>query len=168
MLPLSSRVRLRESGVSPLHLSAEHNQLNTLRVLIRSGCDVNIRRSSGCGSALLGAVSAGNTQAAAELLRAGADPDAEPVLLLAAERGCVESVALLLEHGARVEALPALLTHTHTLSVLRCLLEHGCDARPCFTPHTHTPPREEPAGRSRSEPGLQVTPVNRGDSWAVI
>ncbi|KAG1936401.1 ankyrin repeat and SOCS box protein [Pimephales promelas] len=164
LLPVSSRVRLRESGVSPLHLSAEHNQLNTLRVLIRSGCDVNTRRSSGCGSALFCAVTAGNTQAAAELLKAGADPDAEPLLMLAAEQGCVESVALLLEHGARVEALPALLTHTHHLSILRCLLEHGCDARPCFTPHTHA--REEHAGQSRPDPGLQFCSWISSPRWS--
>ncbi|XP_077096308.1 ankyrin repeat and SOCS box protein 2b [Siphateles boraxobius] len=163
LLPVSSRVRLRESGVSPLHLCAKHNQLNAMRVLIRSGCDVNTRRSSGCCSALLCAVSAGNTQAAAELLRAGADPDAEPLLLLAAERGCVESVALLLEHGARVEALPALLTHTHHISVLRCLLEHGCDARPLFTPHTHT---QEEEHASRSEPGQQFCSWISSARWS--
>ncbi|XP_059377109.1 ankyrin repeat and SOCS box protein 2-like [Carassius carassius] len=121
LLPVSSRARVRRSGISPLHLAAEHDQRAILSLLIESGFDINCKlsqeRSAGfqnrCVSALYCAVAARNTGAAAALLRAGADPNTDPCspLLLAARHGCLETVALL--------------------------LEHGCDARACFTCDTH-------------------------------
>ncbi|XP_067312354.1 ankyrin repeat and SOCS box protein 2b isoform X2 [Pseudorasbora parva] len=175
LLPVSSRAQLRRSGISPLHLAAEHNRLNVLRLLIRSGCDVNSRLSAarsaafqdGHASALFCAVAAGHTRAVAVLLEAGADPNIDPLspLLLAAHQGCVESVDLLLEHGARLDtsppglkaSFPAVLMYTHQLDVLRCLLEHGCDAQACFTRHTH---------HSRSEPEIQFCAWISSSCWS--
>ncbi|XP_043118079.1 ankyrin repeat and SOCS box protein 2-like [Puntigrus tetrazona] len=147
LLAVSSRVRVRRSGISPLHLAAEHDRRAVLSLLIECGFDVNSKlspeRSAGFQdrrvSALYCAVAARNTRAAAALLRAGADPNTDPSspLLLAARHGCLETVALLLKHGARAEGLPALLRHTHQLDLLQCLLDHGCDARACFSCHTH-------------------------------
>ncbi len=152
LLPVSSRTRVRRSGVSPLHLAAEHDQQAVLSLLIESGFDVNSKlspeRSAGFPdrrvSALYCAVAARNTSAAAALLTAGANPNTDPCspVLLAARHGCLETVALLLEHGAHVnagpaEGLPALLLHTHQLDLLQYLLDRGCDARACFTCDTH-------------------------------
>uniref|UniRef100_A0A672L7E5 Uncharacterized protein n=1 Tax=Sinocyclocheilus grahami TaxID=75366 RepID=A0A672L7E5_SINGR len=148
LLPVSSRARVRRSGVSPLHLAAEHDRRAVLSLLIESGFDVNSKlspeRSAGFQdrrvSALYCAVAARNTGAAAALLRAGADPNTDPCspLLLAVRHGCLETVALLLEHGAHVNTgFPALLLHTHQLDLLQYLLDRGCDARPCFTCDTH-------------------------------
>ncbi len=152
LLPVSSRVRVRRSGISPLHLAAEHDRRAVLSLLIESGFDVNSKlspeRSAGFQdrrvSALYCAVAARNTSATAALLKAGANPNTDPCspLLLAARHGCLETVGLLLEHGAHVNAgpaagLPALLLHTHQLDLLQYLLDHGCDARACFTCDTH-------------------------------
>uniref|UniRef100_A0A8C1PB07 Ankyrin repeat and SOCS box containing 2b n=1 Tax=Cyprinus carpio TaxID=7962 RepID=A0A8C1PB07_CYPCA len=148
LLPVSSRARVRRSGISPLHLAVEHDRRAVLSLLIESGFDVNSKlspeHSAGFQdrrvSALYCAVAARNTGAAAALLRAGADPNTDPCspLLLAAHHGCLETVALLLEHGAHVNAgFPALLLHTDHLDLLQYLLDHGCNARPCFSCDTH-------------------------------
>uniref|UniRef100_A0A8C1FP55 Ankyrin repeat and SOCS box containing 2b n=1 Tax=Cyprinus carpio carpio TaxID=630221 RepID=A0A8C1FP55_CYPCA len=148
LLPVTSRVRIRQSGISPLHLAAEHDRQIILSLLIESGFDVNSKLSPECSarfqdrrvSALYCAVAGRNTQAAAILLKAGANPNMDPCspLLLAVRHGCLETVALLLEHGAHVNArltagFPAVLLHTHQLDILQYLLDKGCDVRACFT-----------------------------------
>ncbi|XP_016117130.1 ankyrin repeat and SOCS box protein 2 isoform X2 [Sinocyclocheilus grahami] len=152
LLPITSRVRIRQSGISPLHLAAEHDHRIIMSLLIESGFDVNSKLSQESSarfqdqrvSALYCAVAARNTRAADVLLKAGANPNMDPFspLLLAVRDGCLDTVALLLEHGAHVNArptagFPAVLLYTHQLDVLQYLLDHGCDARACFTCSTH-------------------------------
>ncbi|RXN22846.1 ankyrin repeat and SOCS box 2-like protein [Labeo rohita] len=151
LLPITSRARIRQSGISPLHLAAEHDRQLVMSLLIESGFDVNSKLSHERSaryhdrrvSALFCAVAARNTQAAAVLLKAGADPNVDPFspLLLAARHGCLKTVAVLVEHGAHVNArppgptagFPAVLLYAHQLDVLQYLLDNGCDAQACFT-----------------------------------
>ncbi|XP_051724172.1 ankyrin repeat and SOCS box protein 2b isoform X1 [Ctenopharyngodon idella] len=183
LLPISSRMRLRQSGISPLHLATEHNHQNIMRLLIEAGCDVNSRLSQQRSSefqdrrvtALYCAVAARNAQAAEVLLNAGADPNIDPFapLLLAAHQGCVKSVALLLEHGARVDArppgltdgFPAVLMYTHHLDVLRCLLDHGCDAQACFTCHRHQCEEDTHFNTSLVKPEVQICNWISSSCW---
>nr|XP_055029162.1 ankyrin repeat and SOCS box protein 2b [Misgurnus anguillicaudatus] len=155
LLPITSRAKIRQSGISPLHLAAEHDRQNIISLLIESGCDVNAKLSDERSAtfpdrratALYCAIAARNTQAAATLLNAGADPDADPLrpLLLAVRQGCLRTVASLVEHGADVNALspdvdtdfPGVLLYTHNLNVLHYLLDNGCDAQACFKCDKH-------------------------------
>uniref|UniRef100_A0A8C5BQX0 Ankyrin repeat and SOCS box containing 2b n=1 Tax=Gadus morhua TaxID=8049 RepID=A0A8C5BQX0_GADMO len=151
LVPVTSRARLRGSGISPLHLAAHNNRLAAAAVLLRTGADVNAPLSrQRCAqhpdqrtSPLYFAVDGGATETVALLLRAGASLTLDPVspLLLAARRGSLGAVELLLEHGADanvgVPSYPTRFPGAVALcadgeAVLRCLLEHGCDARACF------------------------------------
>ncbi|KAA0710812.1 Ankyrin repeat and SOCS box protein 2 [Triplophysa tibetana] len=170
LMPISSRSKVRQSGISPLHVAAEHDRRDILRLLIESGCDVNTRLSDERSSmfpdrrvtALYCAIAAGNTQTAAMLLNAGADPNTDPFspLLLAVRHGCLKSVALLVEHGADVNArpsepatdFPGVLLYASHLNVLRCLLDNGCDAQSCFKCDRHH--------ADHNWPPVHFTPVN--------
>ncbi|XP_059908355.1 ankyrin repeat and SOCS box protein 2b isoform X1 [Gadus macrocephalus] len=184
LVPVTSRARLRGSGISPLHLAAHNNRLAAAAVLLRTGADVNAPLSrQRCAqhpdqrtSPLYFAVDGGATETAALLLRAGASLTLDPVspLLLAARRGSLGAVELLLEHGADANvSVPSYPTRfpgavalcADGVAVLRCLLEHGCDARACFgcrygpAPHPAcTPPalsRGRESGRLSAAPPLR-------------
>uniref|UniRef100_A0A0P6K729 Ankyrin repeat and SOCS box protein 2 n=1 Tax=Heterocephalus glaber TaxID=10181 RepID=A0A0P6K729_HETGA len=166
LLPVTSRTRVRRSGISPLHLAAERNNDGVLEALLGARFDVNAplapersrlyedRRSS----ALYFAVVNNNVYATELLLQAGADPNRDLInpLLVAIRHGCLRTMQLLLDHGANIDAYIA--THPTTfpatimfsmkcLSLLKFLLDLGCDGEPCFSclygngPHPPAPQR---------------------------
>ncbi|XP_061099638.1 ankyrin repeat and SOCS box protein 2-like [Conger conger] len=151
LIPVTSKARIRRSGISPLHLAAERNKEDVLEVLIEAGYDVNAmlsldrskmyedRRST----ALYFAVINNNADATTMLLDAGANPNLDTFspLLVALRHGCIQTVTLLVEHGANVNA--CVPTHPTSfpgtvmfcmkyLSLLKYLMDNGCDALSCF------------------------------------
>ncbi|XP_032364340.1 ankyrin repeat and SOCS box protein 2 [Etheostoma spectabile] len=172
LIPLTSMVRVRRCGISPLHVAAEHNRDEILALLVRSGFDVNSRLSDDRASmfqdrrstALYFSVFNGNLEAAAMLLAAGADPDLDVFnpLLIAVRMCWMEMAALLLSYGANANAQiatepcafpAAILLRMESLPMLKLLLDHGCDAAPCFDcPHGEkTHPPVAPAHRAIEE-----------------
>ncbi|XP_019909365.2 ankyrin repeat and SOCS box protein 2b isoform X2 [Esox lucius] len=151
LMPVTSRVRVRHSGISPLHLAAEHNQDIITALLLKIGADVNatlshnrsMQYSDYRSTALYFAVANRSIKTAELLLKAGANPSLDPVspLLAAVRQGCARTVCLLLQHGADVNTsipacpstLPgAIVLCINNLPLLKCLLDHGCDAQACF------------------------------------
>lgn len=167
LLPVTSRAKIRQSGITPLHLAAEFNQENVVNVLIKSGCDVNTRLSHERSSmfhdrrstALYCAVAAGNGGVVDLLLKAGANPNLDPLspLLVALRQGCFRTTSTLVEHGADVNArvpahptdFPGALLYTHSLGILQYLLNNGFEAQECFR-CDHTDSRQ-PSSLSRTE-----------------
>lgn len=152
LIPATSRARVRRTGISPLHLAAERNRDEVLELLVESGFDVNAvlsedrstmyedRRST----ALYFSVINNNVDATRMLLQAGADPNLDTFspLLIALRQGCMRTVMLLVEHGANVNAY--IPTHPTTfpatimfcmkyLTMLKYLMDNGCDALACFS-----------------------------------
>ncbi|XP_056914140.1 ankyrin repeat and SOCS box protein 2-like isoform X2 [Takifugu flavidus] len=168
LVPVTSRARLRHSCVSPLHLAAERNRHAAAAVLLKTGADVNatlacsrsLLYADRRATALYIAVASGGTETAEVLLNAGASLTLDPVspLLMAVRQGSVRSVSLLLERGADANARISSFTTFPTAvalcmnnrPLLKCLLDHGCDALSCFSctrgraPHT---------GPEESQPG---------------
>lgn len=149
---MTSRARLRHSGISPLHLAAQHNRHTVAAVLLKTGADVNatlayshaIQYADQRATALYFAVASGSTKTAEVLLNAGASLTLDPVspLLMAVRRGCVSTVTLMLEKGAdvntRISSYPttfpaAIALCMNNLPLLKCLLDNGCVALSCFT-----------------------------------
>ncbi|XP_027131042.1 ankyrin repeat and SOCS box protein 2b isoform X1 [Larimichthys crocea] len=152
LVPVTSRARLRHSCISPLHLAAEHNRHTVAAVLLKTGADVNatlahshsVQYADQRATALYFAIANGSTETAEVLLNAGASLSLDPVspLLMAVRQGCVSTVSLLLERGADANArIPSYATAfpavvalcMNNLSLLKCLLDNGCDALSCFT-----------------------------------
>ncbi|XP_058471131.1 ankyrin repeat and SOCS box protein 2-like isoform X1 [Solea solea] len=152
LVSVTSRARLRHCWVSPLHLAAEHNRHTVAAVLLKTGADVNgtlapchsVRYADRRATALYFAVASRSTRTAEVLLNAGASVSLDPVspLLMAVRHGCASTVSLLLQRGADVNAtVPSVSTTfpavvalcTDNLPLLKCLLDHGCDASSCFT-----------------------------------
>uniref|UniRef100_A0A667X1G5 SOCS box domain-containing protein n=1 Tax=Myripristis murdjan TaxID=586833 RepID=A0A667X1G5_9TELE len=178
LLSVTSRLLVRRLGVSPLHVAAEHDQVETLQVLIRAGFDVNTPLSAersalyrdGRRSALFFSVVNNSCEAASALLRAGADPGLDPVspLLVAAGRGAAAMVRLLAEHGADVNAdtpgrptafPPLLLLCMKNTSMLRLLLDRGCDAAACFQCEHRADTHLAAKHLSPDQPGIQFCDV---------
>lgn len=189
LLPVTSRTRLRRSGISPLHLAAERNHDAVLEALLGARFDVNAplaperarlyedRRSS----ALYFAVANNNVYATELLLLAGADPNRDVIspLLVAIRQGCMRTMQLLLDHGANIDAyiathptaFPATIMFAMKyLSVLKFLMDLGCDGEPCFSclygngPHPPAPP---PSNRFNDAPATDKAPgvVQVGRAW---
>lgn len=152
LVSVTSRARLRHSWISPLHLAAQHNRPSVAAVLLQTGAEVNMllpqtqsmQFADHRVTALYLAVAHGSTQTVEVLLKAGARVDLDPVspLLVAVKRGCVRTVNLLLHQGADVNAkIPchattfptAIALCVNNLSLLKCLLDNGCNASSCFT-----------------------------------
>ncbi|XP_048218302.1 ankyrin repeat and SOCS box protein 2 [Perognathus longimembris pacificus] len=178
LLPVTSRTRVRRSGVSPLHLAAERNHDAVLEALLGARFDVNAplaperarlyedRRSS----ALYFAVVNNNVRATELLLGAGADPNRDVIspLLVAIRHGCPRTMRLLLDHGADIDAYVAthptafpatIMFAMKCLSLLKFLMDLGCDGEPCFScrygngPH---PPAPTPRpGRFHDAPAAE-------------
>ena len=96
-------------GNTPLHAAAERaygaggtGQGEVARLLVAEGADVNARNRTGL-TPLRSAVRNGNMELAELLLRAGADPNHDRVLHLAASRGLLPMVRLLLKYGAKTD-----------------------------------------------------------------
>ncbi|KAG7272603.1 hypothetical protein CRUP_033112, partial [Coryphaenoides rupestris] len=149
LLPL--HIAAQRGDDIPLHVAAEHNMDDVLAMLIEAGFDVNARLSLEQSkmyedrrtTALYFAVANNNVEAVGALLDAGADPnlDVFSPLLVAVRLGCVETVTMLVEHGADVNAylpthptsFPAtVLFAMKYLSMLKYILDHGCDGAACF------------------------------------
>ncbi|XP_034623935.1 ankyrin repeat and SOCS box protein 2 isoform X2 [Trachemys scripta elegans] len=151
LLPVTSRTRVKRSGISPLHLAAERNNNDILEELIEAGYDVNTtlsferarlyedRRST----VLYFAVINNNIYATELLLQAGANPNIDLInpLLISIRHGCLKTMKLLLDHGANIDAyisshpttFPATIMFSMKyLSVLKFLMDLGCDADSCF------------------------------------
>jgi uncharacterized protein len=102
-----SSVRARSGdGFTPLHLAAFFGQLEAARFLLARGAEVDAAGSGWMtGTALHSAASARHPEVVAELLEAGADPDARQSggwtpLHAAAINGDVSSARALLDAGA--------------------------------------------------------------------
>ncbi|CAM4571761.1 unnamed protein product [Lepidochelys olivacea] len=151
LLPVTSRTRVKRSGISPLHLAAERNNNDILEELIEAGYDVNTtlsyerarlyedRRST----VLYFAVINNNIYATELLLQAGANPNVDLInpLLISIRHGCLKTMKLLLDHGANIDAyisshptsFPATIMFSMKyLSLLKFLMDMGCDADSCF------------------------------------
>lgn len=169
LIKVTSKYRVNRSGVSPLHLAAECNRDAVVEVLIEAGYDVNAMLSDDRSmmyedhrsTTLYFAVANGNVEATTMLLEAGAIPNLDTFnpLLVALRQGSIELVTLLVEHGANVNAyvpthptsFPAtLIFGMKYLSMLKYLMDNGCDALSCFSctygsgPH---PPHQETSER---------------------
>ncbi|KAL7871640.1 hypothetical protein SRHO_G00066230 [Serrasalmus rhombeus] len=146
---VTSRAKIQCSGISPLHLAAEHNEDDVLELLLQAGFDVNALLAPECScmyldrrtTALYFAVSNGNTEATATLLKAGANPNLDYFrpILVALRQGSVQMVQLLVENGADVNVhIPYMLTSfpvllcLNYLPLLKLLMDNGCDALSCF------------------------------------
>uniref|UniRef100_A0A8C1JWC8 Ankyrin repeat and SOCS box containing 2a, tandem duplicate 1 n=1 Tax=Cyprinus carpio TaxID=7962 RepID=A0A8C1JWC8_CYPCA len=151
LIPATSKARVRRSGISPLHLAAERNRNDILELLIEAGFDVNDTLSESRSrmyedrrsTALYFAAMNNNIDATTMLLKAGANPNLDTFnpLLVALRQGCIQTVTLLVEHGANVNAY--IPTHPTTfpasvmfcmkyLTILKYLMDNGCDALSCF------------------------------------
>uniref|UniRef100_A0A8C5P4X7 Ankyrin repeat and SOCS box protein 2 n=1 Tax=Jaculus jaculus TaxID=51337 RepID=A0A8C5P4X7_JACJA len=188
LLPVTSRTRVRRSGISPLHLAAERNHDAVLEALLAARFDVNAplaperarlyedRRSS----ALYFAVVNNNVYATELLLLAGADPNRDVIspLLVAIRHGCLRTMQLLLDHGADIDAYVAthptafpatIMFAMKCLSLLKFLMDLGCDGEPCFSclygngPHPPAPPR---SGRFHDEPFCEFLSAPEVSRWA--
>ena len=152
--------RRAHGGSTPLLFAARHGDVETARVLVEAGADVNDTAASGT-SALVIAAHSGHGRLAIHLLEQGADPNAAEAgytaLHAAVLRSEVELVDALLEHGAdpnavlehgtpgrrfsadyslRYQLIGAnafwLAAKYGELEILRTLAEHGAD--PLATP----------------------------------
>ncbi|XP_042245811.1 ankyrin repeat and SOCS box protein 2-like isoform X2 [Thunnus maccoyii] len=151
LMAVTSRVSIQHSGINPLHIAAEKDRDNILELLIEAGFDVNAKLSLERSSMyedrrstpLYFSVYNGNLEAAKMLLEAGADANLEVFnpLLIAVRLGWTEMAALLLRYGADVNAQistqpssfpSAILLNMESLSMLKLLLDNGCDAQLCF------------------------------------
>ncbi|XP_009984901.1 PREDICTED: ankyrin repeat and SOCS box protein 2, partial [Tauraco erythrolophus] len=151
LIPVTSRTRVKRSGISPLHLAAERNNDDILEELIDAGYDVNTALSNerSClyedrrTTPLYFAVFNNNIYATELLLQAGANPNVDLInpLLISIRHGCLKTMKLLLDHGANIDAyisshptsFPATIMFSMKyLSVLKYLLDLGCDAGSCF------------------------------------
>ncbi|XP_010880749.2 ankyrin repeat and SOCS box protein 2 [Esox lucius] len=151
LIPVTSKYRVKRTGISPLHLSAECNRDWILELLIEAGYDVNVQLSDDRSkmyadrrsTALYFAVANNNIEATKILLDAGANPNLDMLnpLLIAVRRGCIDMTVMLVEHGANMNA--SILTHPCSfpagillsmtnLHFLKFLMDNGCDARSCF------------------------------------
>ncbi|XP_053488447.1 ankyrin repeat and SOCS box protein 2b isoform X1 [Ictalurus furcatus] len=181
LLPVTSRAKIRQSGITPLHLAAEFNQEKVVSFLIKSGCDVNASLSHERSSmfhdqrstALYCAVTAGNGEVVDLLLKAGANPNLDPLspLLVALRHGCFRTITTLVEHGADVNAhvpahptdFPGVLLYMHSMGILQYLLDNGCEAQECFR-CDHTDSRQL-ASQSRMEDTDQTTHSVTGNAF---
>ncbi|KAM6311587.1 ankyrin repeat and SOCS box protein 2 isoform 1-T1 [Aegotheles albertisi] len=151
LIPVTSRTRVKRSGISPLHLAAERNNDDILEELIDAGYEVNTALSNerSClyedrrTTPLYFAVFNNNIYATELLLQAGANPNVDLInpLLISIRHGCLKTMKLLLDHGANIDVyisshpttFPATIMFSMKyLSVLKYLLDLGCDASSCF------------------------------------
>ncbi|XP_056401346.1 ankyrin repeat and SOCS box protein 2 isoform X3 [Hyla sarda] len=170
LIPVTSRVRVKRSGISPLHIAAERNNDDILEELVNAGYDVNFtlsfdrarlyedRRST----VLYFSVINNNIYATKLLLEAGANPNVDLInpLLISIRHGCLTTMKLLLEHGANINVYVA--THPTSfpatvmfsmkyLSLLKYIMDQGCDAESCFTCEYGNNPHPPIEDRRRQE-----------------
>ncbi|KAM3832595.1 ankyrin repeat and SOCS box protein 15 [Vipera latastei] len=152
LIPVTSRTAIRKSGQSPIHSAANGQNPQCLELLIENGFDVNVLLAEHISqsydderkTALYFAVSNNDILSTEILLRAGADPNKDPLncLLVAVRANNHEIVRLLLSYGANVNCYFNLVNDTHFPSaiqyalndevMLRLLLNHGYNVDLCF------------------------------------
>ncbi|KAM6436488.1 ankyrin repeat and SOCS box protein 15 isoform 1-T3 [Liasis olivaceus] len=152
LIPVTSRTAIRKSGQSPIHSAADGQNPQCLELLIENGFDVNVLLSEHISqsydderkTALYFAVSNNDILSTEILLKAGADPNKDPLncLLVAVRANNHEIVRLLLSYGANVNCYFNLVNDTHFPSaiqyalndevMLRLLLNHGYNVDLCF------------------------------------
>ncbi|KAM9354093.1 ankyrin repeat and SOCS box protein 2-like isoform 1-T2 [Pholidichthys leucotaenia] len=173
LVPVTSRIRIQHCGISPLHIAAEKNRDHIMEILIDFGFDVNSELSADWSrrfedrrtTVLYFSVFNGNLDAAEMLLNAGANPNLDIFnpLLIAVRLGWIDMAVLLLKYGANVNvqlttqpsSFPsAILLGMESLSMLKLVLDYGCDPRPCFhCPYGQKPhPAIAPSRRPGEEP----------------
>ncbi|KFO21371.1 Ankyrin repeat and SOCS box protein 2 [Fukomys damarensis] len=143
-------------SASALYEACKNDHEEVVAFLLSQGADANKANKDGLlplhiaskkgsySSALYFAVVNNNVYATELLLLAGADPNRDLInpLLVAIRHGCLRTMQLLLDHGANIDAYIA--THPTTfpatimfsmkcLSLLKFLLDLGCDGEPCFS-----------------------------------
>ncbi len=97
-------------GTTALHWAASRGNLEMVRLLLRTGANVNAETRIGHITPILMAAGIGNAPVTEALLKAGADPNARnsgsgaTALMRAAAAGDARTVELLIEHGAEVNA----------------------------------------------------------------
>jgi ankyrin repeat protein len=122
-----------ESG-TPLIVAAEKGNPNTVRLLLKRGCQIEAKNKQGC-TALIMAVTKGSHECVRELLNHGANIEAtdkgQTPLILAAIHGHEEIVQILLERRVNIEAKSkmgtALIEATwgRSTGIVKLLLEKG-------------------------------------------
>ncbi|XP_054825844.1 ankyrin repeat and SOCS box protein 2 [Eublepharis macularius] len=151
LLPVTSRTRIKRSGISPLHMAAECNRDDVLEELVEAGFDVNATLSFERArlyedrrtTVLYFAVANNNVYATELLLEAGANPNIDLInpLLISIRHGCLKIMKLLLDYGANINAyiashpttFPATIMFSMKyLAVLKFLMDMGCDGNSCF------------------------------------
>lgn len=99
---------VRQGGYTPLLFAARQGDLESARLLVEAGADVDTAAASGT-TPLVVAAHSGHGELAAYLLDAGADPDAAgagySALHAAVLRGDRALVAALLDHGAEPDTV---------------------------------------------------------------
>lgn len=138
--------------MSPVHSAADGQNSQCLELLIENGFDVNTLMAEHISNsydderktALYFAVSNNDILCTEILLKAGANPNKDPLncLLVAVRAGNHEVVRLLLSYGANVNCYFMLVNDTHFPSaiqyalndevMLRLLLNHGYNVEMCF------------------------------------
>ncbi|EHH63847.1 hypothetical protein EGM_16901 [Macaca fascicularis] len=160
-------------GITPLFVAAQSGQLEALRFLAKYGADINTQASDSA-SALYEACKNEHEEVVEFLLLQGADAnktnkDGLLPLHIASKKGnyrhgCLRTMQLLLDHGANIDAyiathptaFPATIMFAmKCLSLLKFLMDLGCDGEPCFSclygngPH---PPAPQPSSRFNDAP----------------
>ncbi len=104
----SGNFRMAHGGSTPLLFAARNGDVETAKVLVEAGANVNDAMASGA-SALVVSAHSGHGPLAIYLLRQGADPNAAKAgytaLHAAVLRSRIELVRALLDHGAEPNAL---------------------------------------------------------------
>nr|XP_006122705.1 ankyrin repeat and SOCS box protein 15 isoform X1 [Pelodiscus sinensis] len=152
LIPVTSKAAIQKSGLSPIHSAADGQNVQCLELLIENDFDVNTLLAEHISenydderkTALYFAVSNNDILCTEVLLKAGANPNKDPLncLLVALRAGNHEIVRLLLSYGANVNCYFMLVNDTHFPSaiqyalndevMLRLLLNHGYKAERCF------------------------------------
>ena len=126
-------------GYIPLEIAASRDAFNCLKLLIKSGADLNAENTNSGDSALRTACQKGYVQIAEELIRAGADVNFigsyhEPIISSTAFVAQDECLSLLLKAGADVNSCnnnreTALMRtpHRSALICMQLLIEAGAD-----------------------------------------
>ncbi|XP_040199644.1 ankyrin repeat and SOCS box protein 15 isoform X3 [Rana temporaria] len=152
LIPVTSPHAIKKSGLSPIHSATDGQSVQCLELLIENGFDVNELLAEHISdnyedkrkTALFFAVSNKDVLCTEMLLKAGADPNADPLncLLVAVRSGNHEIVRLLLAHQADVNCYFTTVNDTHFPSaiqyalsdeiLLRLLLNNGYQVEKCF------------------------------------